>query len=234
MSDTKNKSTSQPVSKIQDDKNTTHSIVKKSNFKNKLFGLILVLVLVIPAVIWYTPPQLRDTTVLGVIEDVTATDTTNANYSDDSTYPYRSIVASDSDKNNINRLTGTKQKNNEAPMFSLPTIFNEEPNKNIPKESDLGEIGSGAQDIRLVREDSTLESEFKGLIVADTNTKVSAATDKFPVGTSINVRYGNKNIPLVVAENRIMPTDTVLVVNKETFSKFEASGDKIEVIIDKE
>lgn len=88
----------------------------------------------------------------------------------------------------------------------------------VPKPAKLGEIGSGAREI--VSTDTTsLPKTLKGNVVWEDKIKSKVISDKFPKGSGITVNNNGKSIPLVVEDSRILSTDTILVVDKDTFIK---------------
>jgi hypothetical protein len=121
------------------------------------------------------------------------------------------------------QVLGTSENNENGTSF---------PNINIPnplsggaseakpqaKPSKLGEIGSGAREI--VTADTTSSPKtLKGNVVWEDKIKSKVISDKFPKGAGIIVNYDGKSIPLVVDDSRILSSDTVLVVDKDTFIK---------------
>lgn len=172
-------------------KSDTQIQVSKINLKTKIFSLLLLLLLIIPA--FLVNPRYGAGMVLGVTE--TNLDTTPQNLEI-------------KENNNIDT------KNNSGLIGSF---FREKPKINpTPKQSQLGQIGSGAMEVRTIQDEKPI---VKGKVIWDKNAKTAVATDKFNLGTSITVSYKEKNLSLVVGDNRVLSADTVLVVDKETFIK---------------
>lgn len=170
-------------------------VVKKSNLRNKIFSLVLLFLLIIPALL--VNPK-GTGMVLGVTENT-------------------------ADKGNSELVLEEKELENlrDSPSHKnqglIGSLFADRPKANpIPKKSQLGQIGSGAMEIRTIEEEKPI---VRGKVVWDKNAKTAVATDKFSLGTSVVVSHKEKNLSLVVGDNRVLSADTVLVVDKETFIK---------------
>lgn len=87
----------------------------------------------------------------------------------------------------------------------------------IPIQSRIGEIASGASEV--VSENTPTSKVFKGRVIWEDNAKFSVISDKFPKGSGVQVKFNNKTYPIVIEDIRILSSDTVLVVNKDTFLK---------------
>lgn len=86
-------------------------------------------------------------------------------------------------------------------------------------ENRIGEIGSGALDVRTTDLSSNSDKVFSGKAEWDENTRSQVTSDKFPLGRTVKVTAGDKTLNLVVGDVRVLPTDTLLVLNQKTFEQ---------------
>lgn len=121
---------------------------------------------------------------------------------------------------NAGQVLGTSE--NQSSVYSSPEknspnfdLINSSPQL---KQSKIGEIGSGASEV--VSKNVVVGAKiYKGRVIWEDNAKGKVVSDKFPKGSGIQVKYNQNTVPLVVEDSRILSSDTVLVVNKETFIK---------------
>jgi hypothetical protein len=85
-----------------------------------------------------------------------------------------------------------------------------------PKETKIGEIGSGVRAKR-EKEQVTQTLEISGQAILDSNTVIPVSSDKFPLGTSIQVKTNTTTLDLVVQGKSILSTNTLLVLDSKTF-----------------
>lgn len=109
------------------------------------------------------------------------------------------------------RETQIGQVNSIAPSTSQPS------QTQIPKQSQLGTIASGAREVR-VTETEIANNRLLGDIVVDTNAISPVATDRFDEGTQITVITASGTHVLTVTNRRILSPDTILVLDQETFA----------------
>ncbi len=173
---------------------------QKKVFHTKLFSLFLLALLIIPAVL--VSPVRQNASVLGVSENI------NDNSEVNSVVP----------KNEKPEANTAKEPSN----FDLGNFFG--PDNTKVKTSKIGQIGSGAQEIRAIEKNEV--KAISGKVIWDENARSAISTDKFPLGSSIKVNYNKKDIYLVVGDTRVLSSDTVLVVNRETFVKLGGNPEK--------
>jgi hypothetical protein len=165
-------------------------------FKTKLFSLVIVCLLILPVLI---NPQ-RSGKVLGTNE--------RGGQIGGSVSP---SVEQAADKN-------TPTSNTNLTVSEVKNI-----NTEIPKQSRIGEIGSGIRDVRTVETPKNQGQIITGKAIWDENAKSSVSTDKFSLGSGIKVTFNDKTLSLVVGNSRILSSDTILVLDKKTFQ--ELGGD---------
>jgi hypothetical protein len=51
-------------------------------------------------------------------------------------------------------------------------------------------------------------------------------SDKFPIGSKVNFKFGEKNQNLIITDNRILPVNTLVIVSKEKFANLFADPEK--------
>ena len=103
--------------------------------------------------------------------------------------------------------------------FSNPLNTNQSSESSVPKQSSIGQIASGASEIVANDDTKTALKVVKGRVIWEDNAKFKVISDKFPKGSGIQVKYNDKTYPLVIEDSRILSSDTILVVNKDTFIK---------------
>ena len=97
-------------------------------------------------------------------------------------------------------------------------------------QTQIGEIGSGAFETKAVDTTGTKGKIFTGKAIWDGATKSQVTTDKFSLGKSIKVSNGDTSLNLVVGDVRVLGTDTILVLNKDTFEKLGGDTQKEDTI----
>lgn len=80
----------------------------------------------------------------------------------------------------------------------------------------IGEIGSG---VRVAPNSQIVDPNtiFEGKAIVNVNSSLVASSDKFPLGTSVNVSNGDREINVVIQGRTVLAADTMLVLNQETF-----------------
>ncbi len=192
MTETTHKNTNPENSKSLESKITNQANGQKV-FRTKIFSLFLLALLIIPAVL--VSPSRQNATVLGVSENVE-----NA-----AIIPTGQIAES----------SPSQTSQTESGDFDITKLF--EPEKEVPKIAKIGQIGSGAQEVQTLEKSEA--KVLSGRVIWDENARSAIATDKFPLGSSIKVSYESKDVYLVVGDARVLSSDTVLVVNRDTFIK---------------
>lgn len=172
----------------------------KSGLRTKVFSLLLLALLIVPAIL--ISPVRDNSAVLGVSENLEMQPQIGGQI--------------------INNPAPNSQKPKSAENFDLNNLFATDSAK--AKTAKIGEIGSGAQEIRNVDKDEA--KSITGKVIWDENARTGIATDKFPLGSSIKVNYNKKDVFLVVGDTRVLASDTVLVVNREAFVKLGGNPDK--------
>lgn len=185
--------------KTSENLNLQAKIDQKKVFRTKIFSLFLLALLIIPAIL--VSPVRQNATVLGVSENINESES--------------SFVVP---KNREIESKATSSSDN----FDLGNFFG--PDNTKAKTSKIGQIGSGAQEVRAIDKDET--KAISGKVIWDENARSAVSTDKFPLGSSIKVNYNQKDIYLVVGDTRVLSSDTVLVVNRETFVKLGGNPEK--------
>lgn len=89
----------------------------------------------------------------------------------------------------------------------------------------IGEIGSGAFETKATNTDNTGKI-YTGKAIWDVNATSQVSTDKFNLGQSIKVTNGTISQNLVVGDVRVLASDTLLVLNKDTFQKLGGDPQK--------
>lgn len=86
----------------------------------------------------------------------------------------------------------------------------------VAKPSKIGEIGSG---VRATRESETVvkAQETSGIAILDTNTVIPVSSDKYQLGSSIQVTSNSTSLNLVVQGRSVLSTNTILVLDTKTF-----------------
>jgi len=102
---------------------------------------------------------------------------------------------------------------------------NEQPFSQVSEKTKIGEIGSGAIDIRTVEREENKGKIHKGKAVWDANAKSKVSTDKFSLGTGIKVTGKSKDLNLVVGDVRVLSAETLIVVDKTTFTDLGGNPD---------
>lgn len=179
--------------------NPQAKIDQRKVFRTKIFSLFLLALLIIPAIL--VSPVRQNANVLGVSENINEIE---SNF----------VVP----KNNEIESKATSNSDN----FDLGNFFG--PDNTKAKTSKIGQIGSGAQEVRAIDKDET--KAISGKVIWDENARSAISTDKFPLGSSIKVNYNQKDVYLVVGDTRVLSSDTVLVVNRETFVKLGGNPEK--------
>jgi hypothetical protein len=192
MTETTHKNTNPENSKSLESKITNQANGQKV-FRTKIFSLFLLALLIIPAVL--VSPSRQNATVLGVSENVE-----NA-----AIIPTGQIAES----------SPSQTSQAESGDFDITKLF--EPEKEVSKIAKIGQIGSGAQEVQTLEKSEA--KVLSGRVIWDENARSAIATDKFPLGSSIKVSYESKDVYLVVGDARVLSSDTVLVVNRDTFIK---------------
>jgi len=171
----------------------------KSGLRTKVFSLLLLALLIVPAIL--ISPVRDNSAVLGVSENLEMQPQIGGQI--------------------VNNSNQEALKPKPAENFDLNNLFTPE---SKAKTAKIGEIGSGAQEIRNVDKDEA--KSITGKVIWDENARTGIATDKFPLGSSIKVNYNKKDVFLVVGDTRVLASDTVLVVNREAFVKLGGNPDK--------
>ena len=185
--------------KTSENLNPQAKIDQKKVFRTKIFSLFLLALLIIPAIL--VSPVRQNANVLGVSENINEIE---SNF----------VVP----KNNEIESKATSNSDN----FDLGNFFG--PDNTKAKTSKIGQIGSGAQEVRAIDKDET--KAISGKVIWDENARSAISTDKFPLGSSIKVNYNQKDVYLVVGDTRVLSSDTILVVNRETFVKLGGNPEK--------
>jgi hypothetical protein len=112
---------------------------------------------------------------------------------------------------------------------------NENKSQSASTDQKIGQIGGGTlEDTRISGKDSTKPKTLQGKAIWDENAKSAVSTDKFNLGTSIKVTTPSSSMGLVVGDVRVLSLDTLLVLNKETYTKLggnPASDKSIDVTV---
>jgi hypothetical protein len=113
-----------------------------------------------------------------------------------------------------------KESGNSFPTINIPNPLSgvSSETQPIPKPPKIGEIASGTREI-ITTDTASIPKTLKGNVVWEDKVKSKVISDKYPKGSGIIVNYNGKSIPLVVDDSRILSTDTILVVDKDTFIK---------------
>lgn len=101
-----------------------------------------------------------------------------------------------------------------------------------PKESQIiKSVGSGVR----IKSDTIKETTtpYFGKAILNSNSTVQAASDKFPIGTTIKVTANSQSIDVVIQDKAILTADTLLVLNKDTFKKLGGNEEtrSIEIVV---
>jgi hypothetical protein len=195
------------ITKIEENKSSdknSDNTTPKTGLRTKIFSLLLLALLIVPAIL--INPVKDNSAVLGVSENLESPAMLNQK----SVENFNSI-------NQNQKLTDQKTNDN----FTLDGLFNTGEKAKVAK---IGQIGSGAQEIKTVDKDES--KSITGKVIWDENVRTGIATDKFPLGSSVKVNYNKKDSFLVVGDTRVLASDTVLVVNRDTFIKLGGNPDK--------
>jgi hypothetical protein len=65
-----------------------------------------------------------------------------------------------------------------------------------------------------------------GKIVWEAGLGEDIFSDKFPVGSKVNFKVGNKSQNLIITDNRILPVNTLMIISKEKFANLFADPEK--------
>lgn len=189
------------ITTIEENKTSDHT-TQKTGLNTKIFSLLLLALLIVPAIL--INPIKDNSAVLGVSENLES-----------------SAMLNQKNVENFspNNQKSTEQKSNDN--FNLEGLFN---TGEKPKVAKIGQIGSGAQEIKTVDKDES--KSITGKVIWDKNVRTGIATDKFPLGSSVKVNYNKKDSFLVVGDTRVLASDTVLVVNRDTFIKLGGNPDE--------
>lgn len=175
----------------------------KTGLRTKIFSLLLLALLIVPAIL--INPIKDNSAVLGVSENLESSPKINEQ------------TVENFDQKTKNQKLTEKTNNN----FNLDGLFNSGEKAKVAK---IGQIGSGAQEIKTVDKDES--KSITGKVIWDENVRTGIATDKFPLGSSVKVNYNKKDSFLVVGDTRVLASDTVLVVNRDVFVKLGGNPDK--------
>ncbi len=187
---------------ITEESKTSDNTAPKTGLNTKIFSLLLLALLIVPAIL--INPIKDNSAVLGVSENLESPTMLN--------------------QKNIENFSPNNQKLAEQKSndnFNLEGLFN---TGEKPKVAKIGQIGSGAQEIKTVDKDES--KSITGKVILDQNVRTEIATDKFPLGSSVKVNYNKKDSFLVVGDTRVLASDTVLVVNRDAFIKLGGNPDK--------
>lgn len=194
------------IIKIEENKTSdknSDNMAPKTGLRTKIFSLLLLALLIVPAIL--INPARDNSAVLGVSENL------------------ESPVMNQKSVDNFNPINQnpkfTDQKTNDN--FTLDGLFNSGEKAKVAK---IGQIGSGAQEIKTVDKDES--KSITGKVIWDENVRTGIATDKFPLGSSVKVNYNKKDSFLVVGDTRVLASDTVLVVNRDVFVKLGGNPNK--------
>lgn len=124
-------------------------------------------------------------------------------------YPIDPVDTSNSALNRV-----PKNAVDPEPKISTPL----QPSEVVPKDSNAGQITQDDLNrqfqTRKIQPDVTPAT---GKIQMQNTDKFKVVSDKFPVGTSVNVKVGNKSIDLIVDNWRFLDSSVILLVNSQIF-----------------
>lgn len=163
------------------------------NVKTRLFSVILLGILVLP--VFFNPPQSGN--VLGVNETKSSDNLSDVDNGEG--FSIGSVFNSNNTQTNqeIQKNSGA-QTNTQSPEYKLK------------------DISSGIRDIK--KKNSNEPKTLTGRVVWDTNNKSSVTSDKFPLGSGVKVKYGDKESDAVIGDTRILAPDVLLSVDQKTFT----------------
>jgi hypothetical protein len=65
-----------------------------------------------------------------------------------------------------------------------------------------------------------------GKIVWEAGLGDDVFSDKFPIGSKVNFKFGDKSQNLIITDNRILPMNTLVIISKEKFFNLFADPEK--------
>jgi hypothetical protein len=123
-----------------------------------------------------------------------------------------------------------------------PTLPNFNSDKNnkviesqpIPNQAVLPEIvvrvdNNFGNDIRQriqEQQDSSSNPIQQGKITWETGLGDDVFSDKFPIGSKVNFKFGDKSQNFIISDNRILPINTLLIISKEKFANLITNPEK--------
>lgn len=108
-----------------------------------------------------------------------------------------------------------------------------QPNDNVSYQASaptvIVNVNNNIDDIRqriLEQQNPATMQIQTGKITWEDGLGESVLSDKFPVGSKVNLKVGTKTQLLTITENRILPVNTLVIVNKEKFTNLFADAQK--------
>jgi hypothetical protein len=65
-----------------------------------------------------------------------------------------------------------------------------------------------------------------GKIVWEAGLGEDIFSDKFPIGSKVNFKFGDRSQNLIITDNRILPVNTLIIISKEKFADLFADTEK--------
>jgi hypothetical protein len=186
--------------------------------KTKIISILVIFLLILPGIVM---PNLRraEPAVAGI---------NNTNESE-------SESKSDT---NIFKFPEVKLPDTNLQAFA-PTLPNFNQNNNQPQTVLIANqasaptlvvnVNNNVDDIRqriLDQQNPTVTQIQTGKVAWESGLNDSVLSDKFPVGSNVNIKVGDKNQVFTVTDNRILPVNTLMIVSKEKFAGTFADPEK--------
>jgi hypothetical protein len=90
-------------------------------------------------------------------------------------------------------------------------------------------VNNNVDDIRqriLDQQNPTIAQIQTGKVAWESGLGDSVLSDKFPVGSKVNIKVGDKNQIFTITDNRILPVNTIMIISKEKFTTTFADPEK--------
>lgn len=94
-------------------------------------------------------------------------------------------------------------------------------------------VNNGVDDIRqriLEQQNPSTVQIQTGKITWENGLGESILSDKFIIGSNVNIKFGDKAQSLIISDNRILPVNTIAVISKEKFAVLFADPEKIKEV----
>ncbi|NJK71401.1 MAG: hypothetical protein HC932_04085 [Thermales bacterium] len=197
------------------------------NLKAKIFTLIIAGMLIIPVL--FNPP--KSNSVLGVSEKTNPTNVANDNKTDLKKTQAESVQVAQETTSAVTNLKEDdepKKKPSLKPNIKLPKInlnlgnfFSNKNEKQLTTNNfQIKDITSGVRE-KVDKEPKIYSSdipEARGFIKWENSATTTVTSNKYSLGSSIKVNTSEQSgADLVISKIQVLPVDTILVVDQNTF-----------------